>query len=86
MNEYIKELLKDSVQGMAIAFSAQSTQPLYLNPSVDWPDHRLIRKIIVWPCGCQTALYADDVRHWTQDRTLWSCDIHVMKEKGISNA
>lgn len=64
-----------------MTFSAQPKQPLYLNPSVDWPDHHLLRRIFVWPCGCQTALYADDVRYWTLDRTLWSCDIHgIAKE------
>ena len=54
---------------------------MYLNPSYDWPDHRLLRRIFVWPCGCQTALYADDVTHWTLDRTMWSCELHGMTKE-----
>jgi len=58
---------------------------MYLNPSYDWPDHRLLRRIVVWPCGCQTALYADDVTHWTLDRTMWSCELHGMTKDNHAN-
>lgn len=52
----------------------------YTSPSYDWPDHHYIQCIITLPCECQIALYADTVRRWQIQRTMWWCTVHTKEQ------